>query len=227
MNKLSMTLVLAVSAVLNTGAIAASPAVADVYVYSVTNGYNREPAGEVTYRVEKREADRVTVSVASSASAMGTERTELYTRDGNGLRHPLNSHGFLVEYEFAAAYPAYQFPLETGKSWSMRVMATVTGTKQRRSVRVDAEVLGPERVTVPAGTFDAIKIRRQVYAGDEDTPHNETQIVEEDWYAPALGRTVRSVTRSGYLHMSMGGDGGPVWVSGDWNVLELIRHGAK
>ncbi len=226
MKKLFTTLVLAVSAALSTGAIAAAPAAADTYAYRVTNGYNGEVAGEVTYRIEKRAANRVSVAVATTASVMGEERTELYDREGNGLHHPLTNRGYLVDYEFAAAYPAYQFPLETGKSWSIRVMATVPATQQRRSVRVDAEVLGPERVTVPAGTFDTIKIRRVVYPGDADPPRNETQIVEHDWYAPALGRTVRSVTRSGYLDQSMGGKA-PLWVSGDWNVLELLRPAAK
>ena len=157
---------------------------------------------------------------------MGLPRTETYTRDGNGLRHVLFSHDQLVDYAFASAYPAYQFPLETGKSWSIRVVATVPGQSQTRSVRVDAEVLGPERVTVGAGTFDTIRIRRQVYAGDAGLPYTETQILEYEWYAPALGRMVRSETKSRFLNFAMGGDdGGRLEVNGDWNVLELNRQG--
>jgi len=78
---------------------AAAPAVGDTYVYSVLNGYNNELRGTLSYRVDKVEASRVVISVATDTPALGTARTEIYTNDGNWLRHVLPSHDQLREFE--------------------------------------------------------------------------------------------------------------------------------
>ena len=203
---------------------AAAPAAGDTYVYRLSNGYNREVRGQIQYRIDKIDADRITVAVTTDTPSLGAARTEVYAKDGNGLRHPLVNHDFLRDYEFAPAYPAYVFPLDPGKSWSVRVTAVDPATGRRNSVRVDGEVLGSERITVPAGAFDTIKVRRYVYAGDWEGFRHETNITEIDWYAPVLGRPVRTESKSEYLDTSRatGGGilGGPI-IHGDWTVLEL------
>ena len=155
-------------------------------------------------------------------------RTEVYTPDGNWLRHPLINHDQPVEYDFAQPYPAYMFPLDTGKSWSLRVNAVNSVTGKRASVRVDGEVLGTERITVPAGAFDTIKVRRRTYAGDSEGARNETNIVETEWYAPALGRAVRTDRNSSYMDQSRCSDemSSCSPVRGDWHILELVEAGS-
>lgn len=199
---------------------AAPPASGDTYVYRLLNGYNNEVRGEVRYRVETVDADRIAVSVATASPSAGLAYTEISTREGNWLRHRLVSHDQLVDYEFAPALPAYVFPLDPGKSWSVRVNAAIP-TGQVRSVRVDGKVLGSERIRLPAGEFDTVKIRRLVYSGDADSFLWETRIIEFDWYAPALGRTVRSESKSEYVDVRSGRAG---WLKlGDWNVFELVE----
>jgi hypothetical protein len=202
---------------------APAPAVGDTYDYRVFNGYNKEVRGQISYRVDQTDADRITVSVATDIAALGPARTEIYTQEGNWLRHPVTNHDQPVEYEFAPAYPAYVLPLATGKSWSVRVNAVNPATGRRNSVRVDGEVLGAERITVPAGAFDTIKVRRRVYAGDWDGVRFETNITETDWYAPALGRAVRTESNSGYMDPGRCGDTMHACtpIRGDWNVIEL------
>ena len=185
------------------GAAAAADAVSgDTYVYRVVNGYSKEVRGQVRYRVEKVDPESVTVAVTPDTAAAGYERTEVYAKDGNSRRRLMDSHAQKVDYVFAATYPAYVFPLEPGKSWSLRVNASVPGAPGTRSVRVDGKVLGTERVRVPAGEFDTIKVRRFVYPGDADYNLPETKVIETDWYAPALGRAVRSETRSEFMDLS-------------------------
>ena len=157
-----------------TGALAAT---GDTFVYRVSNGYNNETRGTISYRVEKVEANRVEVAVTTDTPSAGVARTEVYTKDGNWLRHPLVNHDQLRDYEFATALPVYA----DGGSWSVRVNAVDPTTGKRNSVRVDGEVRGSERITVPAGTFDTIKIMRRMYAGDWDGFRQETNIVETDW----------------------------------------------
>jgi hypothetical protein len=180
-------------------ASAASAAVGDTFVFRVVNGYNNETQGRIQYRTDNIDADRITVSVSTDVRALGLPRTAIYTKDGNWLRNTLINHDEPVEYEFSPPYPAYVFPLETGKSWSQRVTATNPVTGKRNSVRVDGDVLGSERISTSAGAFDTIKVRRRVYAGDWEGFKRETNIVETDWYAPALGRVVKSESNSGYV----------------------------
>ena len=206
------------------GVAPAAPAVAgDTFVYRVVNGYNGEAMrGQVQDRVDKIDADRVTTSVSTDIPAMGLPRTDIYTREGNWLRHALTNHDQPVEYEFSPAYPAYVFPLETGKSWSQRVTATNPETGKRNSVRVDAEVVGSERISTPAGAFDTIKVSRRVYAGDWAGFLRETHIVETDWYAPALGRAVKSESASSWQDVSRCIRSG-CGFRGDWNIVELVE----
>lgn len=198
-------------------------AAGDVYLYRLVNGYNKEVRGQLRYEVSRVDADRISFTVTPDNAQAGLERTEIYTKEGNWLRGPIESHGRQVDYDFATAYPAYVFPLDPGKSWSVRVKASVAGvTRGQRNVRVDGRVLGAERIHVPAGEFDAIKIRRLVYPGDAGNFLSETRIIEFDWYAPALGRVVRTERRSDWhdasrCHEDVGCD-----FYGDWNVFELV-----
>ncbi len=209
------------------GAIAASAA-GDSWAYRVINGYNNEVRGNIRYRIDKVEADRVVVAFTNDAVLLGQPRTELYTPDGNWLRHPLINHDRAVEYEFAQPYPAYMFPLDTGKSWSMRVNAYNPANGKRASVRVDAEVLGTERITVPAGTFDTIKVRRRIYAGDWEGARAETNITEIEWYAPTPGRAIRTDSNSNYMDQDRCSDemSACMPVRGDWHIFELVEASA-
>jgi hypothetical protein len=222
MHKLYLASLFIVLVASGTCVAVAAPAIGDTYVYRVVNAYSNETRGQVTYRVDNVDADRVTVLV-SPDSSLGMPHREILTRDANWLRHTLINHDMPVEYDFSPAYPAYMWPLEPNKSWSIRVDATDSATGRRANVRVDGEVLGSERITTPAGTFDTIKVRRRVYAGDWDGMRHETNITETDWYAPALGRAARTENNSGYLYPERCGLGTCVPIRGDWNVFELVN----
>ncbi len=208
------------------------PAAGDTAVYRVTNAYRREVIGEVHYRVESTSGGQILVAVTPGTPLLGPPRTEVYTPEGNWLRHPVTNHDQLVEYEFAPLYPAYPLPLDFEKSWSLRVAATNPASGRRVSVRVDGRVLGGERIVTPAGAFDTIKIGRTVYAGDRDGPILETTITETDWYAPALGRAVRAESRSQWLDLRQGAPSGFLsgdarLMRGDWHIYELVGRTSK
>jgi hypothetical protein len=167
----------------------------------------------------------VTYSINPDKAAAGWQHTVVLTPEGNWLRHLVESHGEKIEYEFATAYPAFVFPLDTGKTWSIRVKATVPGAyiDKNRSVRVDGKVLGTERIRVPAGEFDTIKVRRTAYPGDPAFMLSETYITETDWYVPALGRAVRTERSSIYLDMNSCAPLSRCEARGDWDIYELAE----
>ena len=206
-----------------TGSVMGAPTMGDTYSYRLINGYNKEVRGTVHYQVERVDADRITVSASPDNSEAGFAHTATYTLEGNWLRNLVESHGVPVEYVFATAYPAYVFPLEPGKSWSVRVKATVPSMDERRSVRVDARVIGHERIRVPAGELDTIKVRRVAYLGDKTLTRMETQVTEFDWYAPALGRPARTERRSVWIDTGLCTMGASCDFRGDWSIYELLE----
>ena len=207
--------------------------VGDIARFRVRNAYNGESLGEAQYRVDKIDGGYVFVGVSTNSPYVGSPRTEIYTAEGNWLRHVLLNHDQAVDYEFAPPYPAYLFPLEAGKAWSVRVNARNLQTGRTNSVRVDAEVIGGERIMTEAGAFDVVKIRRRIYAGDWDGFLRETNIAEFDWFAPELGRSVRFESNSNWLDMSRSPGGGGMFggmfnnnqlMRGDWRVFELLSY---
>lgn len=214
----------ALTAMLSGTALAQTPpAAGDTYLYRLVNGYNKEDLAQIRYEVAKVEGGSVTLAVTPDKADGGVARTDVYTREGNWLRHPVENHGQAIEYVFATAYPAFVFPLDPGKSWSVRVPASVAASGERRSVRVDGRVMGAERIRVPAGEFDTVKIRRLVFPDDERFTLSETQITEFDWYAPALGRPVRTERRSEWLDTSQCGEDDGCDFRGGWYVYELVE----
>ena len=81
-------------------------------------------------------------------------------------------------------------------------------------------MLGNERVRVPAGEFDTVKIHRIIYPGDPGNFRTETRIDETDWFAPALGRSVRTETNSSWEEPC-----GRRYCTyrGDWHLRELTE----
>jgi hypothetical protein len=205
------------------GAAAAAPAVGDTAVYRLVNGYNRQVRGHLENRVDKVDASSITVTVTPDSPHAGSGVTKLFTRDGNWLRHPVESHGTKVMYKFTTAYPAYVYPLEPGQAWSVRVNASVVGERKTRSVRIDGKVLQAERIRVPAGEFDTVKIRRLVYPGDPNYDQMETQIIEFEWYSPELKRAVRLERRSEWIDPGRCGMITGCDFHGDWDILELVE----
>jgi hypothetical protein len=201
----------------------AAPAIADTFVYRVTNGYNRETVGHLRQVLTPGSTTyNQVVDVTVDSPMLGVPRSEVYAGAGLWQRRTIDSHGVPVEYVFASPLPAVQSPPTPGQSWSTRVNAAVTlgGETLRRSVRVDGTVLGTERIRVPAGEFDTVKIRRQIYSGDRELDKTETRTYEVDWYAPALGRSVRTETRSSWMQSC----GRRYCESrGDWFIYELAE----
>lgn len=217
-------------ALILAGALLIAPRVdaapGDVFVYRVINAYNRETVGHVRHESAAAPAAQGEVlEVTVDHRALGVDRTEMILPGGQWLRRPLDNHGIPVEYDFfSGALPVVQAPLAPGQSWSARVPARVAGETRSRSVRVDGRVLAAERIRVPAGEFDTLKIDRVIYAGDSDYFISETRIYEIDWYAPALGRSVRTETRSSWSDTRSGCRRPEHCIfRGNWHLYELIE----
>jgi uncharacterized caspase-like protein len=107
----------------------------------------------------------------------------VWDRDWNPLRQG--------DTDFTPYYPSAQFPLEAGKQWRGSMSRDGTLSFVTVTYDVDARVAGWERVTVPAGTFDAIKIVSRGRFRARGSSGGDGTIDDVAWYAPAIRQFVR------------------------------------
>lgn len=205
------------------------------WTYRVRDGFTGLPRPSERYRVTEVAGDRVAVTVSREGA---NDEIQLYDRQWNWLRHPATN---LQAFNYSPAYPAYAFPLAAGRTWSARLMATDPASGQRFPLTLDGVVLGWERVKVPAGEFDALKVRRVVFLDYyEANVRGRSEIVEIEWYSPTVNQAVRRETSARYLSFHAGnesgflkvrghggGGGGPRFVSDDWLIYELENYSVR
>lgn len=222
---------------LQSSASTALPAVAsgDTWTYRVRDAFTGLERGSRQYRVVEAGADQIRISV--SGEGAGEDGVEIYDRAWNWLKHPAAN---LQSFDYSPAYPAFAFPLVPGKTWRARLTATDPVDGRRFPVTVDGVVLGWERIRVPAGEFDAIKVKRVVYL-DYLLPavRGRSEILEFEWYAPAVKQAVRREASAWYLSYLYGGGstgfirtqaregGGPSFVRDDWLISELVSYSVR
>ena len=92
--------------------------------------------------------------------------------------------GEAIDYQ--PAFPQFQFPLTIGKSWQDTVTQVQPDWDLHTQMGVSVTVEAEDTVTVPAGTFHAVRL-----AGHYTAP--EATVMTHFWYAPAAGRSVKGV----------------------------------
>ena len=102
-----------------------------------------------------------------------------------------NADGSGLDYAPPLKY--YDFPLFPGKTWRRTTTETHTRTGATRTHTVEGAVEEWETVSVPAGTFWAIKVSLQTELFDPRTGERITG-ADESWYVPEVRRSVKSLT---------------------------------
>jgi uncharacterized caspase-like protein len=126
-------------------------------------------------------ANRIYTRRSSSTSDAGL--IEVWDRSWNLLRRG--------DIDYVPFYPTFQFPLEKDKSWSGTVSFAQLHTTTVHSIKMLA--VGWERVTVPAGTFDALRINIQGHLNQSSTLwYSSGSVNNVVWYAPAIRQVVKS-----------------------------------
>lgn len=195
--------------------------VGDAWVYRYTDGYTKLPRGTFTHTITAIAGNVVIVQVKAEDGRV--IETDGYTRDWNWLDRPMTN---IQRFRYDPPYAAFRFPLAVDKSWSEYTRATDTATgKTYDLARVDGKVSSWQRVTVPAGSFDAIFVQRAAYSGASTFERTQEFITEHDWYAPAVNNVAAGSYRSQYRDKTQNGDDGKSgWYDNDWTVVELVKY---
>jgi hypothetical protein len=210
---------------MHSSASAATPAVAagDSWTYRVRDGYTGLPRANQRLRVVDAGADRI--RVAATRGDGGADETQVFDREWNWLTRPATN---LQSFDYSPAYRALAFPLTVGKTWRARAVATDPVDGRRFPVWIEATVQGWEKVKVPAGEFEALKIKRMVFIEYwEYTIRGRSEIVEYEWYAPSVKQAVRREGSSQHLSYLYSDEGGPMWVLDDWLIAELVSYSVR
>ena len=146
------------------------------------------------WSVEERDpySSAIRRTYEEEVAAVGQDRVEV-TYDGRigGVMSP--NLTLLDNYRFTYdnGYQLLKFPIDIGTRWSFKTKWANKETGSSGTAEFDVEALAAEKVTVPAGTFDAVRLRAKgyMYAGG-------TWVVTITyWYAPAVKRIVRQEWR--------------------------------
>ena len=169
-----------------------------------------------SYSTERKvvavDAGKITVAARNVKSKTGKARTLQFTSEGNILssRNPDGS-GF----DYAPPLQYFSFPLYPGKRWQQTSRETNIQTGTVREHTLSATVGDWEEVTVPAGTFRALKITLHTELREPSTGETSTG-TDISWYTPDIRRSIRSDMISRDFQGKQ-----------ERQVIQLIKHDLK
>jgi len=183
----------------------------------VRDAYIGEPRGLYRYSVRRTDANQTVVDVAREGERIDTY---VYAPGWNPIEQPLTN---LQRFRYEPPFPSFEFPLYAGQRWTQVVRATDPATGRSYRVHVQAVVGGWQRMRIPAGEFDALEVRRYVYAGNAEYFKLQEEIFQRDWYAPALGYVVMTEGNSSHIDTSRSG-GGRVHAGGVRGLPRCVKY---
>jgi hypothetical protein len=189
----------------------------DSWMYEQRNGYNNELLQTLSVSVIDVSNDASTLRVTPSVGA--AEFTQTINRELNPRKNAVVL-GRLRDFE--PAYDAHKFPLSVGQAWRTEANSVDPITNKLLTFKIWGDVVRAEKIRVPAGEFDTLKIVRRVYPNDEEWWRTGTHIRETEWYAPAVRAMVKREERSAYTDTASGEP--PMVRPGDWIITTLTTY---
>ena len=159
--------------------------VGDSWTYQETNDWRSVVTD--TYSLAVSSVSDKKIELTRKSEKAGTAATVSETPDLNTIAKA-TSDGNIIRY--SPDNGAFSFPLEVGKSWEAK--ADWTTGERSGSYSLATKVVGWEQVTVPAGTFTALKITKTGYyhaTNGQNSGSGTMHIVF--WYAPAVKGMVK------------------------------------
>ncbi|HEX6138516.1 MAG TPA: hypothetical protein VF059_12730 [Casimicrobiaceae bacterium] len=205
-----------------SGPVAAAPtlAVGARWTYRGREGFRSPVVWEETHEVTGIGADGISVRVTLKGPSLDVERHELLAAPG------LVRTGALMDIEtrrFATPLVRYRFPLAPGETWNQWVDNFNERLNRPGQINRYVRVGGWEKVSTPAGTFDAIRMRVLMRLDDDEFWRYPTTCNYLIWYAPAVGAPVREEKEAEYRERGENMDGTGT-IRAQHTLLELVAY---
>jgi len=189
-------------------------------VYRAREGYRLPDVWEETREVTGTGTDGLSVRVTLHGPRTDIERRELWVSPG------MVRVGALMDTEtrrFATPLERYRFPLTPGESWNQWVDNFNEATHADGQINRYVRVGGWEKVSTPAGVFDAIRMRVLMRLDDDEFWRYPTTCNYVIWYAPAVGAPVREEKEAEYFERGEERDGNGA-IRAQHTLLELTSY---
>lgn len=167
-----------------TVAVAPVINVGDNWTYQYTDVWKHLPGN--LHRLEVTAVDEAGIQVDVKRSATGAVIShQRFSADMNPVDRG--------KMHFAPYYARFAFPLAPGKQWTVDATGENAAAGKRWRYQIKGRALGWEKVTVPAGEFDAIKVEViSYYHGEEvGSRGGSGQSKEMVWFAPTVNNFVK------------------------------------
>ena len=190
------------------------------WTYRGREGFRWPVVWDETHEVTAVKAGGVTVRVTLKGPTVDVVRQETIVAPG------MVSQGALMDIEtrrFATPLERYRFPLAPGETWNQWVQNYNEANDREGKINRYTRVGGWEKVSTPAGEFDAIRLRVLMRLDDEEFWRYPTTCNYLIWYAPAVGAPVREEKEAEYFERGdqMDGQGA---IRAQHTVLELVSY---
>lgn len=167
--------------------------VGDTWIYNRLNGRSQALEHVSLNIVREVAAGRILMDSSN------LDGSDIYKIRRNGDFNLAESRGPDGSYKRSLPfYPSFSFPLKIGKTWRRNVDFSASDKPGNEvHAKLEARVAGWESVTVPAGTFMALKIELTGwYVGQNMSGFPLDGRIEDTlWYAPEVHNVVRSEYR--------------------------------
>ncbi len=159
----------------------------DRWVYEVKDEISGDLKGTTTVVVISVSDKEINTQVA----ARGAERPRQVVFDPNWSR---------VDDEVWSYRPSdgtgVQIPLHVGKKWRFESRATQFSNGSALRTTGQSKVVGEEKVTTSAGTFDTFKLETVLRHVNSNDQTKAAIMNATGWYAPAINRWVRRTSKT-------------------------------
>ena len=194
-------------------------AVGTRWVYSGQDGFRSPDVFQETHEITAVGPAGAEVTVTQNGSLGNFVRHESWAAPGMVLAGTLTGS---ETRRFSTPLERYRFPLYSGETWNQWIDNYDETTRKAGRINRYVRVGGWQKVSTPAGTFDAIRLRVLMQLGDEEFWRYQTTCNYAIWYAPAVGAAVREEKDCEYLEK--GGQDSKTPVRTQHAVLELIAY---
>ena len=204
------------------GRVAAAPTlvVGETWTYRGREGFRDPLVWEETHQVTAIRPDGITVRVTARGDRVSGERTELLASPG------IVRVGSLMDIEtrrFATPLERFRFPLATGETWNQWIDNLNETTNRAGQINRYVRVGDWDKVSTPAGVFDAIRMRVMMRLDDEEFWRYPTTCNYLIWYAPAVGAPVREEKEAEYYEKGEEFDGFGA-IRAQHTLIELVAY---
>lgn len=154
--------------------------IGDIWKYRNIDGYSNETNVEFSHLIVKLDDKEIVVQLQNKNSK--GKRLKYFTREWNQTDSG--------EVKWEPYNSEYKFPLSVGRTWNQEFKFSYNNGASFSSL-VKAKVTALEKVTVPAGTFDAYRIEKDIEtrSNSADATVMIGRIIT--WYAPVVKKYVR------------------------------------